>query len=314
MKNAFKLLLFLLGLLIILLLSHCNSSDLLDNIFSKVKNTSHREKVEDVKTPESYQSPELPVSPESPTDISEPIKERKHTIYIGDDHVAYIVYLPDKNLTPGKVEIGDSNKICGKNRKVPRNVRPGLKEDVYKKYDIPSHLQKSDYQIDHLVALELGGSNDITNLWPIKTNNHYHKTKLDNVLKTKVCREGISLTEAQKSVMDNWGEAYNSFVNSTNTYSKDITVDNSKSNVRNLPTTTPSGVTTNDNLNSNVIPLPLKLPSGAIIRRLRNDDYVQCNEIKEFKGCYKDAVWLSEKNWLNPRANANCESSLKKCS
>ena len=46
-----------------------------------------------------------------------------------------------------------------------RNVSAATKRAVYAEYGIASH-QPGKYEVDHLISLELGGSNDIRNLWP----------------------------------------------------------------------------------------------------------------------------------------------------
>ena len=49
--------------------------------------------------------------------------------------------------------------------KTVRDVPQPLKEQVYRSYGVTSR-QPGEYEIDHLVSLELGGSNSARNLWP----------------------------------------------------------------------------------------------------------------------------------------------------
>ena len=44
-----------------------------------------------------------------------------------------------------------------------RNVPAQMKREVYREYGITSH-GSGDYDVDHLIPLELGGSNSIKNL------------------------------------------------------------------------------------------------------------------------------------------------------
>ena len=75
--------------------------------------------------------------------------------------------LPDPACTPGAI-IPDatSDQICqsGYSSSV-RNVPEELKIEVYREYGITSHVP-GQYEVDHHISLELGGSNDIANLWP----------------------------------------------------------------------------------------------------------------------------------------------------
>jgi hypothetical protein len=74
--------------------------------------------------------------------------------------------LPDPNLTPGSTFDVSAQDICipGYTKKV-RNVPAEMKREVYEEYGITSH-GPGDYEVDHLIPLELGGSNSIKNLWP----------------------------------------------------------------------------------------------------------------------------------------------------
>lgn len=74
--------------------------------------------------------------------------------------------LPDPKLTPGDTfEVGAFD-ICeaGYAKKV-RNVPQAEKEAVYREYGITLHPPHA-FEVDHLIPLELGGSNSIKNLWP----------------------------------------------------------------------------------------------------------------------------------------------------
>jgi hypothetical protein len=71
------------------------------------------------------------------------------------------------------------------------------------------------YEVDHLVSLELGGSNAITNLWP----EHYYdpwgartKDRLENRLHLLVCEGRLGLASAQRQEAANWIEAYKRYV------------------------------------------------------------------------------------------------------
>ena len=74
--------------------------------------------------------------------------------------------VPDPKLTPKDSSPVTVQDLCvpGYSRKV-RNVPAEMKREVYREYGITSH-GSGDYEVDHLIPLELGGSNSIKNLRP----------------------------------------------------------------------------------------------------------------------------------------------------
>src|SRR5437016_4455879 len=74
--------------------------------------------------------------------------------------------LPDPKLTPGDVLDVTKEDICtpGYTKRV-RNVPAAVKRKVFEEYGI-QNPGKGEFEVDHLISLELGGSNSIKNLWP----------------------------------------------------------------------------------------------------------------------------------------------------
>ena len=69
----------------------------------------------------------------------------------------------------------------------------------------------STLEIDHIVSLEIGGSNDIANLYPENADAHpgYHvKDKLENKLHALVCGGSMTLRAAQAGIAGNWQSLY----------------------------------------------------------------------------------------------------------
>lgn len=120
--------------------------------------------------------------------------------------------LQDQACTPGDVlPNATKNDICqpGYARSV-RNVPTSEKDQVYAEYGIPSH-QPGEYEVDHLVSLELGGSNDISNLWPeaaAPKPGFHEKDQVENYLHDQVCAGAISLQAAQQQIATNWLAVY----------------------------------------------------------------------------------------------------------
>ncbi len=119
--------------------------------------------------------------------------------------------LPDRDCTPGDILNVTKQDICqsGYARSV-RNVPDSEKNAVYAEYGIASH-SPGQYEVDHLVSLELGGSNDISNLWPeaaSPTPGFHEKDKVENYLHDQVCSGAMNLEEAQQRIALNWLDVY----------------------------------------------------------------------------------------------------------
>ena len=124
--------------------------------------------------------------------------------------------LPDPKLSPGDVLTSDPKLVCvsGYTRTV-RNVPQSLKEQVYHAYGITSR-QPGEYEIDHIISLELGGSNSVRNLYPesyrTQPLNAHVKDALENHLHALACSGKIPLQEAQTAIAGNWTVAYEKYV------------------------------------------------------------------------------------------------------
>jgi len=119
---------------------------------------------------------------------------------------------PDPKLTPGDTLPVTAKDVCvpGYSSRV-RNVPASVKNQVYREYGIKSH-KAGDFEIDHLVSLELGGSNSIKNLWPqsykTKPYNAHVKDALENRLHALVCSGKMSLGDAQHAIATDWIAEY----------------------------------------------------------------------------------------------------------
>jgi hypothetical protein len=120
--------------------------------------------------------------------------------------------LPDPDCTPGAIfPDATKDKICvpGYSSEV-RNVPESEKNQAYTEYGIKTHTT-GQYEVDHLISLELGGSNDIANLWPEAAEprpGFHEKDKVENYLHKQVCDGVMSLQDAQYQIAHDWMAAY----------------------------------------------------------------------------------------------------------
>lgn len=128
--------------------------------------------------------------------------------------------VPDLQKTPGVARTISFKTLCStKWGKDARHVTPAMKKAVFADYGysgnddprcIPSGKQRCE--IDHLISRELGGADDVKNLWPQAYGtspwNAHLKDKLENRLHKEVCAGKITLKEAQTMLVNDWRDAY----------------------------------------------------------------------------------------------------------
>ena len=87
---------------------------------------------------------------------------------------------------------------------------------TYKSFVAIYGAAASNYEEDHLISLQLGGSpTDPKNLWPepYVGDNAHKKDVVETALKRLICSGGITLADAQKAIATDWISAYNKYVN-----------------------------------------------------------------------------------------------------
>lgn len=121
--------------------------------------------------------------------------------------------LPDGACTPGAIfATATKDEICqpGYSKNV-RDVSEPEKNQDYAEYGIRTR-STGEYEVDHLISLELGGSNDIANLWPEPANprpGFHEKDQVENFLHEQVCSGTLPLAQAQEEIAMNWLDVYN---------------------------------------------------------------------------------------------------------
>jgi hypothetical protein len=121
---------------------------------------------------------------------------------------------PDRHCSPGAYYSGlTAAVICapGFRTATIRDVPQSEKFAVEREYGMPARPYGHTIEIDHIVALELGGSNDITNLFPEPGSGpaDYHvKDQLENRAHDLVCAGRLSLRAAQSQMAGDWEAFY----------------------------------------------------------------------------------------------------------
>lgn len=124
--------------------------------------------------------------------------------------------LPDPNCTPGAVDpaVTPANvhsTICvrGYTKRVrpPTSYTTPLKRRLILRYGFTDiHLR--DYELDHLVALELGGSpTRVRNLFPEPISQARAKDRVEDRLHAEVCSGQLGLRQAQHEIETDWLKA-----------------------------------------------------------------------------------------------------------
>lgn len=119
------------------------------------------------------------------------------------------VPMPDRALTPGAIQSSDTAAICTPGwAAAHRDVSYATKDYVASEYGLSS---RSGYEIDHLIPLELGGANSVSNLWPEPYGSPYGATQkdgLEDYLHEQVCYHGMPLATAQREIAADWYTAW----------------------------------------------------------------------------------------------------------
>jgi hypothetical protein len=90
-------------------------------------------------------------------------------------------------------------------------VSRATKDQVYAAYGLTRHFDGADGEVDHLIALELGGSNIRANLFPEAATpvpGSHQKDRLENRLHAEVCSRQIALRHAQREIATDWVAVY----------------------------------------------------------------------------------------------------------
>lgn len=86
-----------------------------------------------------------------------------------------------------------------------------MRLEVFRRYGMtgPDDLrcQPGGCEIDHLISRELGGADDVANLWPQSYVGEWNarlKDRLENRLHREVCAGRLTLEDAQGGIAQDW--------------------------------------------------------------------------------------------------------------
>lgn len=127
---------------------------------------------------------------------------------------------PDPMRTPGAVnpditQENISQTLCNsswstKSIRPPVSYTNPLKVKQIAEYGYTDTATK-DYEEDHLISLELGGSpTDPENLWPEAYPVAKQKDTVENYLHKQLCAGAITLAQAQQEIATDWYAVYES--------------------------------------------------------------------------------------------------------
>jgi hypothetical protein len=124
---------------------------------------------------------------------------------------------PDKNLTGGSVRTGDRDAACGHAKEHRGPMFSARRDEILRRYGIAPGTHP-DYEIDHLIPLCLGGSDDPSNLWPQprrsveETWNAEAKDRLERLMCNMVCDGKIDIATAHAAFATDWIAAYQKYI------------------------------------------------------------------------------------------------------
>ena len=124
--------------------------------------------------------------------------------------------VPNPSLTPGSVRSVKLAEVCpATNDDLDPPVPDALKQKVFAEYNISEQQRGNEFQVDYLINPQLGGTADLSNLWPQPYTstvwNARAKDALEERLHAMVCARQIDLPQAQQALAGDWIMAYQEY-------------------------------------------------------------------------------------------------------
>ena len=158
-----------------------------------------------------------PSIPGQPTPLPSQVSDPGHVTgtLTGPCHTSDNGSLPDRSCTPGAYDPTITAAMLCSPLYTTSSYRPPSSETTRFKYQVaePAYGQHNvSGELDHLISLELGGSNDASNLWVEAGKIPNPKDKIENALHAWVCAASgqeaqLRLNSAQTAIALNWETA-----------------------------------------------------------------------------------------------------------
>lgn len=116
---------------------------------------------------------------------------------------------PQPLLTPGLTRALSTRTICTTRWRLDRrHVTIAMKRRVAAAYGV-AWVDRAAYEFDHLIPRQLGGADDVRNLWPQKwvdgqAMGARAKDRTENATQQAVCAGRLSLKAAQRQMVADW--------------------------------------------------------------------------------------------------------------
>jgi hypothetical protein len=101
----------------------------------------------------------------------------------------------------------DIDVVCRRSTKERRRVSSEVHRLAFTEYGFTYPQPRGAFEVDHLIPLELGGDNTISNLWAEAAEpapGFHQKDKVENYLHRQVCAGAMTLVDAQRQIATDW--------------------------------------------------------------------------------------------------------------
>ncbi len=115
--------------------------------------------------------------------------------------------LPSSFLTPGDSKKVTKEQICAPGYAASlKATKESAKEEAFSRYGLRDGVSKTSV-LNHLIPIELGGTDNVENLWPEPMKGDWNATQkdaLEQKLLGMVCDGSLTAKQAQNAIKKNW--------------------------------------------------------------------------------------------------------------